>query len=67
MTVAKKETENGQKAVVNIFQHFQVLADNLTSRFSSLIYPAVRWIHRSGKGLADFGYEQINDVHLARL
>ncbi|SJZ47231.1 Eco57I restriction-modification methylase [Porphyromonas cangingivalis] len=65
--MAKKETENGQKAVINIFQHFQLLADNLAPRFSSLIYPAGRWIHRSGKGLADFGYKQINDARLARL
>lgn len=65
--MAKKETENGQKAVINIFQHFQLLADSLTPRFSSLIYPAGRWIHRSGKGLAEFGYRQINDVRLARL
>ena len=65
--MAKKETENGQKAVINIFHHFQLLADNLTPRFSSLIYPAGRWIHRSGKGLADFGYKQINDTRLARL
>ena len=67
LTVAKRDTENGQKAVVNIFQHFQILADNLASRFSSLIYPGGRWIHRSGKGLADFGYKQINDVRLSRL
>lgn len=66
-TVAKRDTVNGQKAVVNIFQHFQALADNLSPRFSSLIYPAGRWIHRSGKGLANFGYKQINDVRLSRL
>ncbi len=67
LTVAKKDTENGQKAVINIFQHFQTLADNLAPRFSSFIYPAGRWIHRSGKGLADFGYRQINDARLARI
>lgn len=67
LIVAKKDTENGQKAVVNIFQHFQLLADKLSSRFSSLIYPARRWIHRSGKGLADFGYNQINNKRLCRL
>lgn len=53
--------------MINIFHHFQLLADHLTPRFSSLIYPAGRWIHQSGKGLAEFGYRQINDVHLARL
>lgn len=67
LTVAKKDTDNGQKAVVNIFQHFQLLADRLAPRFSSLIYPAGRWIHRSGKGLANFGYNQINDRRLCRL
>lgn len=67
LTVAKKDTDNGQKAVINIFQHFQLLADKLSPRFSSLIYPAGRWIHRSGKGLADFGYNQINNKRLCRL
>ena len=67
LTVAKKDTDNGQKAVINIFQHFQLLADRLSPRFSSLIYPAGRWIHRSGKGLAEFGYNQINDKRLCRL
>ena len=67
VTVAKKDTDNGQKRSSNIFQHFQLLADKLAPRFSSLIYPAGRWIHRSGKGLADFGYNQINDKRLCRL
>ena len=67
LTVAKKNTDNGQKAVVNIFQHFQLLTDKLSPRFSSLIYPAGRWIHRSGKGLSEFGYNQINDKRLCRL
>ncbi len=67
MTVAKRETGNGQKRSSNIFHLFQTLADSLNPRFSSLIYPAGRWIHRSGKGLADFGYKQINDVRLSRL
>ena len=64
LTVAKKETENGQKAVINIFHYFQILADKLRPRYSSLIYPGGRWIHQSGKGLAEFGFEQINDIHL---
>lgn len=67
LTVGKKTTKNGQKAVTNIFQHFQLLADNLSSRFSSLIYPGGRWIHQSGKGLQDFGFDQINDQHLSLL
>ena len=64
LTVAKKETDNGQKAVVNIFHYFQIIADKLKPHYTSLIYPAGRWIHRSGKGLAEFGLAQINDVHL---
>ena len=67
LTVAKKETDNGQKAVINIFQLFQELVDQLPPHYSSLIYPGGRWIHRSGKGLADFGLKQINDAHLSKL
>ena len=63
MTVAKKETDNGQKAVVNIFHHFQLISDGV-ARYTSLIYPGGRWIHRSGKGLEVFGKNQINDKHL---
>lgn len=66
ITVAKKETENGQKRVSNIFHHFQILSDEL-GNYTSLIYPGGRWIHRSGKGLAEFGKKQINDVHLRRI
>ena len=67
MVVAQKETAKGQKAVVNVFHYFQMLSDQLQPRYSSLIYPAVRWIHRSGKGLIEFGLKQINDPHLVRL
>ncbi len=67
LTVAKKDTENGQKAVINIFHYFQILADRLKPQYTTLIYPGGRWIHRSGKGLADFGLAQINDVHLSLL
>ena len=63
MTVAKKETDNGQKRVSSIFHHFQLLSDEIAS-YSSLIYPGGRWIHRSAKGLAQFGLDQINDKHL---
>ena len=66
MTVAKKDTENGQKAVVNIFHHFQISSDCLAN-YTSLIYPGGRWIHRSGKGLEQFGLSQINDPHLKRV
>ena len=56
--VAQKETNNGQKRSSSIFQHFQELSDKL-GRFSCLIYPGARWIHRSGKGLEQFGFNQI--------
>lgn len=66
LTVIKTETKNGQKPVVNIFQHFQLTAEKVAD-ITSLIYPAGRWIHQSGKGLTQFGLEQINDVHLRQL
>lgn len=64
--VAKKETTNGQKRSSSIFQHFQEVSEEL-GRYTSLIYPGKRWIHRSGKGLSQFGLTQINDPHLALL
>lgn len=61
--VAQKESSNGQKVSVSIFQYFQTISDRL-GRYTSLIYPGARWIHRSGKGLEQFGLSQINDPHL---
>lgn len=66
ITTAKKETKNGQKAVTNIFQYFQQASDYL-GRYTSLIYPGGRWMHQAGKGMKNFGHDQINDVHLARI
>ena len=66
MTVAKKDTENGQKAVINIFHYFQISSEQL-GQYTSLIYPGGRWIHRSGKGLEEFGINQINDTHLKKV
>lgn len=63
---AKKETDNGQKRSKSIFHYFQIVCDNI-GRYISLIYPGGRWIHRSGKGLEDFGLKQINDSHLEKL
>ncbi len=65
--VARKVSENGQSPVTNIFQLFQQMADEVTGRYTNLIYPGKRWLHRSGKGLAKFGLQQINDPHLARI
>ena len=64
--VAQKESANGQKRSSSIFQYFQVIADQL-GRYTSLIYPGARWIHRSGKGMEQFGLDQINDQHLKLL
>ncbi len=64
--VAQKESANGQKRSSSIFHHFQLVSDRLGA-YSSLIYPGARWIHRSGKGLDQFGLAQINDPHLSLL
>lgn len=64
--VAKKETSNGQKTSVSIFQYFQWISEKV-GRYTSLIYPGARWIHRSGKGMEQFGLSQINDPHLKLL
>ena len=66
MVVAKKDSTNGQKVTVNIFQYFQLVSEQL-GNYTSLIYPGARWIHYSGKGLKEFGREQMNDPHLALL
>ena len=65
-TVAQKDTENGQKRVSSIFHYFQMISEKM-GIYTCLIYPAARWIHRSGKGLTAFGMQQINDKHLAQI
>ena len=64
---AKKETKNGQKARTNLFQKFQEESDKIASDEVVLIYPGKRWLHRSGKGLKEFGLKQINDPRLTSL
>ena len=64
--VEQKESSNGQKVSISIFQYFQVISERL-GKYTSLIYPGARWIHRSGKGLEKFGLAQINDCHLMML
>ena len=56
-----------QKRVRNVFQDFQLVADVVARNFSCLIYPGGRWIHRSGKGMTEFGLNQINSPHLTKL
>ncbi len=64
--VEQKESSNGQKVSISIFQYFQMISEKL-GKYTSLIYPGARWIHRSGKGLEKFGLAQINDCHLMML
>ena len=59
--------KNGQKSVKNIFQYFQEDANKVANDIVTLIYPGGRWIHRFGKGMAEFGLKQINDVHLKQV
>ena len=58
---------NGQATSTSVFQYFQISADKVSSGVVSLIYPGIRWLHRSGKGMAQFGLEQINDKRLERI
>ena len=58
---------NGQPRTQSIFHYFQNFADQLSSKYVSLIYPGARWIHRSGKGMEQFGLKQINDISLVRI
>lgn len=66
-TAKQESATNGQAPRANIFHYFQMASDSISDRFVSLIYPAARWIHRSGKGLGQFGLSQINDVHLKQI
>lgn len=66
-TAKQQSATNGQARSKSIFQYFQMAADQVSSGAVSLIYPGARWIHRSGKGMAQFGLNQINDVHLEKI
>lgn len=65
--VETESTTNGQKPRKNIFHFFQIAADSLIKESSVLIYPGARWMHQSGKGLQDFGKNQINDNSLSKV
>lgn len=58
---------NGQLRSKSIFHYFQIEADKIANESTVLIYPAGRWIQRSGKGMAAFGMEQINDHKLSEI
>ena len=65
---AKQQSEtNGQARSRSVFQYFQIISDELSSGVTSLIYPGARWIHRSGKGMQQFGLDQINDPSLEKV
>ena len=66
-TALSQSLTNGQAPRKNIFHFFQIASDDISDGAISLIYPGARWIHRSGKGMAQFGLEQINDPHLVKL
>jgi hypothetical protein len=64
---SKKESKkNGQSPRKNIFHYFQLQAAELSEN-SVLIFPGTRWMHQSGKGLKDFGYNLINNTRLKKL
>ena len=56
---------NNQKPRKNIFHYFQIQADKIAEEGSVMIYPGGRWIQQSGKGLKEFGHNQINDKTLS--
>lgn len=68
----QQETENisltnGQLRSKSVFHFFQIEADKIARESTVLIYPAGRWIQRSGKGMASFGLEQINNHRLSKV
>lgn len=62
-----KSEKNGQAPRKNIFHYFQMQADEIAEGGSVLVYPGARWMHQSGKGLKQFGHDQMNDCHLSLL
>ena len=66
-TAKQQSKTNGQAVRTNIFHYFQLAADQLSEGVTSLIYPGARWIHRSGKGMSQFGLNQINDKYLEKI
>lgn len=66
-TAKQQSATNGQARSKSIFQYFQMAADTVSEGAVSLIYPGARWIHRSGKGMTQFGLNQMNDVAMVQL
>ena len=66
-TTQEVSQTNGQTPKKNIFHLFQMGVDKVADKATVLIYPAGRWIHRSGKGMEEFGLNQINDITLSKV
>ena len=66
-TAKQQSSTNGQATRKSVFQYFQLASNKISSGYVSLIYPGARWIHRSGKGMNQFGLEQINNPKLEKL
>ena len=61
-----QEADGGAQASAKpIYQHFVSIANQLSSRFTSLIIPT-RWFV-GGKGLDEFRNEMLNDFHIKEL
>ena len=63
----KENSSNGQTPKKNVFHYFQIAADDISAKGSALVYPAGRWIQKSGKGLKEFGEKQLRDSHLSKV
>lgn len=58
---------NGQSPRKNVFHLFQMISEKITSNRTALIYPGIRWMHQSGKGLKQFGADLINSPNLEKI
>lgn len=58
---------NGQSPRKNVFHLFQMMSEKITSNRTALIYPGIRWMHQSGKGLKQFGADLINSPNLEKI
>jgi len=58
-----QRSSTASESVQNVFHESQELT-LLISDYSNLIYPAGRWIMRSGKGMREFGDELLNSPRL---
>lgn len=59
-------SDNIQPPVANVFHHHQEVGLAI-AHVTTMIYPAGRWIQKSGKGMAQFGDELMNHPHLTAL